>query len=115
MLEFDPELIIPDPSLSFEEGGCVPYNPDAAGNRSRFEALAKHFKFSLDTPFKDLPKKVLDAILYGTDETVRVKYENREGTGRFEYESRFRASSPTSSGATSRRRARASSSGWSAS
>ena len=89
MLEFDPELIIPDPSLSFEEGGCVPYNPDAAWNRSRFEALAKHFKFSLDTPFKDLPKKAMDAILYGTDEAVRIKYENREGTGRFEYESRF--------------------------
>ena len=51
--------------------------------------MAKHFKFSLDTPFEELPKKVLDAILYGTDEAVKVKYENREGTGRFEYESRF--------------------------
>jgi excinuclease ABC subunit A len=88
-LEFDPDLVIPDASLSFEEGGCVPYNPDAAWNRSRFEALAKHFKFSLDTPFDKLPKKVMDSILYGTDEAVRVKYENREGTGRFEYESRF--------------------------
>ena len=88
-LEFDPKLVIPDRSLSFEEGGCVPYNPDAAWNRSRFEALAKHYKFSLDAPFKDLPKKVLDAILYGTDEEIRIKYENREGTGKFEYESRF--------------------------
>ncbi|HET7839802.1 MAG TPA: excinuclease ABC subunit UvrA [Rectinemataceae bacterium] len=88
-LEFDPDLVIPDPSLSFNEGGCIPYNPDAAWNRSRFEALAKHFKFSLDTPFQDLPKKVLDAILRGTDEAVKIKYENREGTGRFEYESRF--------------------------
>ncbi len=88
-LEFDPDLVIPDPSLSYNEGGCIPYNPDSAWNRSRFEALAKHFKFSLDTPFKDLPKRVLDAILRGTDEAVRIKYENREGTGRFEYESRF--------------------------
>jgi excinuclease ABC subunit A len=88
-LEFDPDLIIPDRSLSFEEGGCVPYNPDSAWNRSRFEALAKHFKFSLDTPFKDLPKKVMNALLYGTDEAVRIKYENRQGTGKFEYESRF--------------------------
>jgi excinuclease ABC subunit A len=88
-LEFDPDLVIPDPSLSFEEGGCVPYNPDAAWNRSRFEALAKHFKFSLETPFGDLPKKVMDAILYGTDEAVKIRYENREGTGRFEYESKF--------------------------
>ena len=89
MLEFDPSLVIPDRSLSFEEGGCIPYNPDAAWNRSRFEALAKHFKFSLDTPFKDLPKKVMDAIFYGTDEAINIKYENREGTGRFEYESKF--------------------------
>jgi excinuclease ABC subunit A len=88
-LEFDPDLVIPDRALSFNEGGCIPYNPDAAWNRSRFEALAKHFKFSLDTAFEDLPKKVLDAILYGTDEAVKIKYENREGTGRFEYESRF--------------------------
>ena len=88
-LEFDPNLVIPDRSLSFEEGGCIPYNPDAAWNRSRFEALAKHFKFSLDTPFKDLPKNVMDAILYGTSEPVHIKYENREGTGKFEYQSRF--------------------------
>ena len=88
-LEFDPDLVIPDGSLSFNEGGCIPYNPEAAWNRSRFEALAKHFKFSLDTAFDELPKKVLDAILNGTDEAVKVKYENREGTGRFEYESRF--------------------------
>ena len=88
-LEFDPDLVIPDPSLSFNEGGCIPYNPDSAWNRSRFEALARHFKFSLDTPFKELPKRVLDAILRGTDEAVKIKYENREGTGRFEYESRF--------------------------
>src|SRR5208283_2087566 len=88
-LEFDPDLVIPDRSLSFDEGGCIPYNPDAAWNRSRFEALARHFKFSLDTAFGELPRKVLDAILHGTEEAVKIKYENREGTGRFEYESRF--------------------------
>ena len=88
-LEFEPNLVIPDAGLSFEDGGCVPYNPDAAWNRSRFEALAKHYKFSLRTPFRDLSKKVMDAILHGTDAPVRVRYENREGTGHFEYESRF--------------------------
>ena len=90
MLEFDPDLVIPDRSLSFEEGGCVPYNPDAAWYRSRFEGLAKHFKFSLDTPFGKLPKKVMDAILYGTEENVHVKYANAKGTGGFEYDSKFR-------------------------
>jgi excinuclease ABC subunit A len=88
-LEFEPDLIIPDKSLSFNEGGCVPYNPSSAWNRSRFEALAKHYKFSLDSPFQDLPKKVMDAIFYGTDEPIRVHYDNRENTGHFEYESKF--------------------------
>ena len=88
-MEFDPALLIPDMSLSFEEGGCIPYNPDSAWNRSRFEALAKHYKFSLATPFKDLSKKVMNAIFYGSDDAVKVRYENRTGTGHFEYESRF--------------------------
>ncbi len=88
-LEFDPDLIIPDKSLSFNEGGCAPYNPTAAWNRSRFEALAKHFGFSLDTPFGSLPGPVMNAILYGTDEEVHVRYENRDKTGHFEYQSRW--------------------------
>ncbi len=88
-LEFDPNLVIPDKSLSFNEGGCIPYNPDAAWFRSRFEALAKHYKFSLDTPFGDLPKKAMDAILYGGNEAIRVRYDNAKGTGHFEYESSF--------------------------
>ncbi|GHU81220.1 UvrABC system protein A [Spirochaetia bacterium] len=88
-LEFDPDLVIPNPSLSFDEGGCVPYNPDSPWYRSRFEALAKHFKFRLDTPFKDLPRKVLDAILYGTKDDIEIHYKNKEGTNHFDYNSRF--------------------------
>ena len=88
-LEFDPDLVIPDRSLSFNEGGCIPYNPEAAWNRSRFESLAKHYKFSLDTPFGELPKKVMDAILYGSDEAIDVTYENRDKTGKFEYHTKF--------------------------
>ncbi len=88
-LEFDPDLVIPDRSLSFNEGGCIPYNPDAAWHRSRFESLAKHYKFKLDTPFEDLPAKVMSAILYGTDEPIDVTYENRDKTGKFEYRSKF--------------------------
>jgi len=88
-LEFEPELIIPDASLSFNEGGCLPYNPSSAWNRSRFEALAKHYKFSLDTPFSELDPKVMTAIFHGTEEPIRVHYDNRQNTGHFEYESRF--------------------------
>ncbi|MCL2879513.1 MAG: excinuclease ABC subunit UvrA, partial [Treponema sp.] len=88
-LEFDPDLVIPNRSLSFNEGGVVPYNPDSAWHRSRFESLAKYYKFSLDTPLKNLPKKALDAILYGSDDDIQVRYDNREGTGHFEYQSKF--------------------------
>jgi excinuclease ABC subunit A len=88
-LEFDPDLVIPDRTLSFNEGGCVPYNPDSSWHRSRFDSLAKHYKFSLDTPFKELPKKIMDAILYGSKDEIKVRYENRDRTGHFEYQSRF--------------------------
>ena len=88
-LEFAPGLVIPDPSLSFNEGGCVPYNPDSTWHRSRFESLAKHLRFSLDTPLGDLPKKAMNALLYGTDDKIAVHYTNRDGTGFFDYNTRF--------------------------
>ncbi|MDR1929608.1 MAG: excinuclease ABC subunit UvrA, partial [Treponema sp.] len=88
-MEFDPALVIPNRSLSFNEGGCVPYNPESAWHRSRFESLAKHYKFSLNTPFEELPKKIMNALLYGTRDDIKVRYENRDGTGHFEYNSPF--------------------------
>jgi excinuclease ABC subunit A len=88
-LEFDPGLVIPNPELSFDEGGCVPYNPESAWNRSRFEALARQYKFKLSTPFKDIPKKAMDAVLYGSEKAIPVHYENRNGTGAFDYHTRF--------------------------
>ncbi|MBP7495167.1 MAG: excinuclease ABC subunit UvrA, partial [Spirochaetales bacterium] len=89
-LEFDPDLIMPDRNLSINEGGIVPFNPGANWHRSKFESLAKHFNFSLDTPLKDLPPDILNIILQGTDEKVDVSYVNREGTGKFEYSASFK-------------------------
>jgi excinuclease ABC subunit A len=88
-MEFDPDLVIPNRSLSFNEGGCIPYNPDSPWYRSKFEALAKHYRFSLDTPFKELPKKILNIIFYGSDDTITFKYENRDGTNYAAYKSDF--------------------------
>jgi excinuclease ABC subunit A len=89
-LEFDPSLVAPDLSLSFNEGGIAPYNPKANWHRSQFESLAKHFKFSLDTPLADLPKGILDVILHGTKEKIDFRYESKDGRGKWEYESGFR-------------------------
>ena len=88
-LEFQPELCIPDESLSFNEGGCPPYNPSSAWNRSRFEALATHFRFSLDTPFGELEPAVMKAILYGTSDPIKYHYDNKDKTGHFEYNTKF--------------------------
>jgi excinuclease ABC subunit A len=88
-LEFDPDLVMPDLSRSFNEGGIIPYSADSAWQQSRFQSLANHFNFSLDTPLKKLPKDALDAIIYGTDEKLDVQYENRDKTGYFEYKSAF--------------------------
>jgi len=88
-MEFDPSLIIPNPSLSFNEGGVEPYNPDSAWYRSRFQSLASHFKFSLDEPLKDIPKKAMHAMIYGSDENIEVHYKNREGTSHFDYNTKF--------------------------
>ncbi len=89
-LEFDPALIMPDPSKSFNEGALLPYSPKGAWNRSRFESLAKHLGFDLDTPLDQLPQSVVAAMFEGTDEPVHVTYENRKKTGRFEYQAPFR-------------------------
>jgi len=88
-MEFDPDLVIPDRSLSFNEGGIPAYSPDSAWHSSRFKGLARHYKFSLDAPLDSLPKKVMDAILYGSKEEINVRYLNREGTGGFEYDKKF--------------------------
>ncbi len=89
-LEFDRELVIPNPDLSFNEGAIVPYNPKANWYRSQFESLAKHFTFSLDTPLSKLPAAVIEAILYGTKEKIGFKYTSRDGRGKWEFESGYR-------------------------
>ena len=68
--ELDVNKLIPDPTLSISEGAirCTGWNLDAVGmTMSQFRALSKKYGFSLDVPFKDLPKKYQDMILYGND------------------------------------------------
>ena len=88
-MEFDRDLVMPDPGKSFNEGGLVPYNPESTWHRSRFDALARHLDFRLDTPLEDLPAEVLNALLYGTEEPIEVSYVNKKNTGRFEYQTTF--------------------------
>ncbi len=88
-MEFDADLMIPDKSLSFNEGGLLPYNPDSAWNRARFEKLAEHYGFSLDTPFGKLSKKNMNYIMYGSDEPIDFVYEKQDGSGHFNYHQKW--------------------------
>lgn len=89
-LEFDPDLVIPDRSLSFNQGGIATINPDAAWHRSWFESLANHLGFSLDTPLEELSDEINNMILHGTEDTIDVTYVNKAKSGRYEYSSRYK-------------------------
>ena len=85
-MEFDEDLMIPDKSLSFNEG-CVQVMGWQSSNKASsfahalLEALAKEYKFSLDTPYKELPEKIRDMFIHGFDKSVDVHYEGQRGRG----------------------------------
>lgn len=88
-MEFDPNLIIPNKSLSFNEGAFLPYKPGSNWNRSRFEALAAKHNFSLDTPVEKLGKDALEILFHGSDQELDIKYVNADKSHYFEYNSKF--------------------------
>jgi excinuclease ABC subunit A len=76
---FDPELIVPNPALSLYEGAVPAIRSIGGFYVSQLEGLAKHYKFGMDVPFEDIPKKARNAIFYGSgDEDVKFSYE-RDG------------------------------------
>jgi len=80
-LEVDEDLIIPDDSISINEGAIAPWS---GGQSSEYflrllEALASELKFSMDNPWKKLSAKAKDAIINGFEYEVHVKYKNRYG------------------------------------
>ncbi len=91
-MEFAPELMIPDPSLSIDDGaiavmGWQSVTNEGSFTRATMEALAKKYKFDLSTPFQDYPQKIRDIILYGTKgEKVDVHYVGQRGRGVYSIE-----------------------------
>ena len=89
-MEFDPDLMIPDKSLSISEGAIVVMGWQSCTDKSSFtnailNALCREYGFDLDTPFKDYPKKIQDIILYGTGgHSVKVYYKGQRGEGVYE-------------------------------
>lgn len=84
--EVDPELVIPNRDLSIDEGGIAPFSSSASGTYyyEIFNAIAKENSFSMKTPLKDAPKKVLDELLYGTKKVISFRFDSRyEGMRNF--------------------------------
>ena len=89
-MKFDEQLIVPNEELSIMQGAITApgYNSvNAKGSMSKvlFDALAAKYGFSLETPFKDLPRKIKDIIFYGAKEKLRITYSNVRGTGTYDY------------------------------
>jgi excinuclease ABC subunit A len=83
-LEIDPDLLVPDPTLSIGEGALVPW---ALGNSGFYEsviqAIADRYEIDLEQPWQDLGDKEQNLFLYGTDgERIYVSYRNRMGRRR---------------------------------
>ena len=86
-MEFSEELMIPDPSLSINQGAIAVLGWQSCTDKSSFtrailDALCKEYHFDLDTPFEDYPKEIHDILIYGTDgKEVKVYYKGQRGEG----------------------------------
>jgi excinuclease ABC subunit A len=74
----DPELVIPDKERTLRKGAIAPWAKSSSPYYVQtLAALGKHYRFTLDTKWKDLPKKTQDAILYGSGDTdIRFSYDD---------------------------------------
>ena len=86
-MEFDVDLMIPDQSLSIDEGAIVVMGWQSCTDKGSYtrailEALCKEYNFLLDTPFQDYPQEVKDILIHGTNgREVKVYYKGQRGEG----------------------------------
>lgn len=85
-MEFSEELMIPDKSLSINEGcikvmGWQSSNKEESFSHQVLVALSEEYNFSLDTPYEELSEEVRNIIIFGTDKSVPVHYTGQRGTG----------------------------------
>ncbi|MDQ4049521.1 MAG: excinuclease ABC subunit UvrA, partial [Actinomycetota bacterium] len=89
-MEIDPELVVPDPSLSLSEGAILPWSTSASNYYEQMtQAIAEKWEVDLDVAWEELPDDLRDTFLYGTNgERIYVSYRNRYGRKR-SYMTRF--------------------------
>ena len=86
-MEFDADLMIPDKSLSINQGAIVVLGWQSCTDKGSFtrailDALCEEYHFDLDTPFEDYPQEIKDILLYGTKgHEVKVRYKSQRGEG----------------------------------
>lgn len=86
-MEFDVDLMIPDQSLSINQGAITVMGWQSCNNKGSFtnavlQALCKEYHFDLDTPFEEYPQEIRDILIYGTNgRQVEVEYEGQRGRG----------------------------------
>ncbi len=89
LLEIDENKIVPDPSKSIEDGAIAIWKEGSENWRIRqIHTLAKHFKFSLTTPWNKLPERAHNCILYGSEDKIRFEFQGSDSsyhyTGNYE-------------------------------
>src|SRR5580698_5985594 len=88
-LYFDPALIVPDVTLTLRKGALSPWHKSSSPYYLQtLEALGRHYKFSLNDPWEDLPKRVKDIVLYGSGED-EIKFIYDDGLRRYETKKTF--------------------------
>lgn len=84
-MKVSPDLVVPDTSLSINEGAVHPWGGADMANWYRYQlrGLADHYGFKFSTPFNKLSKNIQEKILYGTgDEEIAIEYEHASGKGK---------------------------------
>ena len=81
-MSIDPDLVIPDKTKSIREGAIRAsgwYYADGSMSQRYYQSLAEHYHFSLDTPVRDLPREIVDILLYGSKgEKIQLKYDTED-------------------------------------
>lgn len=92
LMEIDPDLVIPSPSLSLKQGAIVPWNGAATSGSWNFQimtSVCKHFSIPMDKPFQALPQKSRKILLYGSGKekiSIHWQHQSGEGSGNFKRE-----------------------------
>ncbi len=88
-MKIDPELLIPDPSKSIYDGGICAFGWGNVADGTTYwsawlDALAKEYKFDKTTPISELPKEIMDIVLYGSDKPLSINHNGYRKTAPFE-------------------------------